>query len=659
MVNLEKKIFELIYDNNQRNSLFSPFWIYNVEELFVKGKHYIKVYIIRNNENVKNIQSIYFQLLFGDITEEMECFEFHPVTSINNENAMGCILEISEDYAKVFNEILVKSYRTINEEVVIDGPQTVISLNKVQTEVKKNEYLYGSIAKYRYFPNIAETFWQCICGAINKPTDNQCYNCTSELSEVKTFYKLGLDDLFLEKYFVENKIDFNPKKSIQNNIDALNSRLKIYDITEEQVLSNINFDEVYKTYERAHPIKIDFKKSAEENIDYHYKLLDDLGLKKSNIDSKIFDHVEIEITSHSNKRKKSVKTMKIVAAIIVAIVITTFTLPYARYAMALNNLKNERYEKAENTFTSLDGLLNATEYAKEAKYQGAIQLSETDYLTASKMLSDLTGYKESSDLMLEYKYLGAIELSSEDLLKASNLLFEIGFYKDAKDKILEYKYEYIMELYEKKEYEKASKHLAQVKNYKDIDEINDAIYANLGERQVAEKNIKKAIELFGKMNNQTKYNETSYNYATSLYNKKDLSGARSVFYTIKEYKDSKSKISAIERILFKWEVDLWINNSGYGSSHDSNVSLYSTTPIYFHTKVANGHPGKTVKLRYVVNWPNGSTDYEETYSLSIGETYWQSWQWDNIYNVPRGKITFKVYNAVTGEHLGTQTSNMR
>lgn len=99
MVNLDHYFFNKIQKNNQRNYIFAPIWIYEVEKLFVKGSYYLKIYLIVTKTAIEDLQSINFYLHLEDGVENTEVYEFQSISNIKNKHAKGCVVKVSKKTA--------------------------------------------------------------------------------------------------------------------------------------------------------------------------------------------------------------------------------------------------------------------------------------------------------------------------------------------------------------------------------------------------------------------------------------------------------------------------------------------------------------------------------------------------------------------------------
>lgn len=659
MINFDKTIFKSILETRQSNYLFFDIWIYKYEKLYVKGQHYLKLYLYNNNKEVRNIQSVNFSITLKDKEDIVTCLKFQPISAVLDNRGFGCILPLSEDQYENFIKVGVTSYHTTTKRIEAKGYEGVIRLTPLQLENEKNSYLKSKIDNYKMFVNIEKEYWQCSCGAINKINSTHCYNCQSEYLKISEFYHTSLDRLFLNYYLMDYPFNVDAKISLSDNIDKYFIKLAAYNISKDLLKESLDYDKIYKTYVSENKLRLDLNLSSEENIKNHFNKLKDLGLDLEKIDQSQFDYVESDLASLKS-RKHNLKKYGISAVLLVVLVIGAVKIyPYGRYALAVNALKKGNYEVSEKRFTDLDDLLNSKEYVLESRYLYAKQIAKDDYLLALELMSDLKDYKDAMDYRYNYQYLAAKELSKTDLQEAGRLMTEIRNYKDAKDLGLAYKYDYVTSLIKDKNYTKALDELNDLGFYKDSKKLKEDLLEKLGDEAVGSKNYKKAIDYYQKMADKSKFKDVSYTYASKLYKEKKYKEARNVFYKISDFKDSKSKIDEIENVVYKWQVDMAINNVDHGMMHDAGVGLYEKTPIYLHAKVTNGPPSKKIVLRFVVSWPTGTNDDFKSEALAVGSWFQSSNQWHDVHTIPKGEIVFKVYNAETNELLGTKTSLMR
>lgn len=168
-----KNIFLKLNDKDIYNDMEFVFWIYNIENLIVDNKRYLKIYLFNRNNSTQQLNSITFK--YYDRIYTINSFSI--VSEYETPKIIGCICEIDISYSK-------NSVTVISE--ITDGLKYVQSCNLVKYEnpfliFNINEYLQNEI---NVFPYICNQFWQCSCGSINNSKELICSNCKLPLSQL-------------------------------------------------------------------------------------------------------------------------------------------------------------------------------------------------------------------------------------------------------------------------------------------------------------------------------------------------------------------------------------------------------------------------------------------------------------------------------------------
>ena len=398
---MKKEILQLLSNNLVKNDIILPYWIYKVENIIVQNRRFLKIYLINRYYNNEKIN----RAVFVHNGERKICDFFNVVSDYNNENAVGCVLEIN---------LKDSSSDLVVEEEIVGGVEYVSSGNTVEIHYesvsKEKEQYLKSKGLIEVYPQIGDGYWVCSCGRINNYDNCACGKNRESIEGVLNYdYNRNIVDDFLSS----NKLDFDLNKSFSDNIDNYYNRF-----TNSNPLANLE-----SLIERI-------------NLEEEEKRYNSLAEERQN-------------TLIQNKKRRT-KTISFIAigAIAACLVfyLYMFTGQNGLYNKAKRLLKNNSFDQAKEIYKSLGEYKNSEEMVIECDYQKALSLYEEN-MTGSdtiSLLASLGDYKDSKQLLHEAKYQQADEYVKKDKIsEAIKVLTSIPDYKDSKTKINEAKYKYV------------------------------------------------------------------------------------------------------------------------------------------------------------------------------------------------------------------------
>ncbi len=375
---------------------------------------------------------------------------------------------------------------------------------------------------------------------------------------------------------------------------------------------------------------------------------------------------------------------------------STFCVNKADYLDAKALFDSGKYSQASAAFKKLGGFEDSADMVTESDYQNALVLLDSeDYDGALEAFKALDGYKDSSDMIKETYYRHASKcFDNGDYSQASTLFKKISSYKDARSRGQEATYLYGKDLYNKKDYAGALAAYNTITGYKDVNDLIPKTKYKAADAAYEKKDYKTAYELFKELSiknykdSADRKKDAGYMYGKKLMSNKDYVEAVRIFDLLGSYKDSKTKIKeakyayvlahknrtdsttyqylkdlkkaeykdskSIYSSLYKWKVSLFFNDSSYNETSSwTSISKYKT--IYCHVKLQGGPPGGSVKLKYKVKWPNGSTSTKSwSYKWYDGETGYCYFWYNNPYYGKTGTMKVSIYTE-GGTLLGSAT----
>ena len=329
------------------------------------------------------------------------------------------------------------------------------------------------------------------------------------------------------------------------------------------------------------------------------------------------------------------------------------------------------------------------------KYSIAVNaINSSDYEKGYQILSDLEDYRDSSEQILAGKYKEAKEcVENEDYAKGCEIFESLGNYSDSKEQVLYAKYAEAEKYFDNEEYEVALQKFMDIVDFSDSKERIKEVRYSYAKELMNSKNYSTAMEEFRKLksnkyeDSENLYKECAYQYANQLFDKKDYYEAITNYERAGEYKDTKNKVLEAKYQYCKKENDvndylvrdyifilrkenykdseklyeditrtrisIVVNNSETDSTtNKSSLSRYDKW--YFHTKVISCVPGKTVKLKYSLTFPDGGVQsFFENLKLNEGYTIY-GWYSGNASSGQSGTATLKIYDE-NGTMIGSQS----
>ena len=292
-----------------------------------------------------------------------------------------------------------------------------------------------------------------------------------------------------------------------------------------------------------------------------------------------------------------------------------------QYDEALQILNDKKFDDAHDIFVKLGSYSDSEKQANESLYQkGEDLFAKGSYQSAINIFSELD-YKDSSDKINEVKQKWYKEsndyLKEKEYYRAIGGFSSLGDYKESKDKLLKAQYRQANEAYKRKDYAKAVNYFLELPmNYFDV-----------------EKKIYKCmIEFVRKYKN----NETSLLDLTMYDYLKEL----------KKRKEYKSEAQRIWDELYSWKItDFYWNTSEDSDKKMTTISKFD--PVYCHSAIKGGEPGKTLKYRMSFTNPEGyseKSDYAEGWSGSHACWYWEDGIYSRPYYGKTGYFSIRFYD---------------
>lgn len=545
----------------------------------------------------------------------------------------------------------------------------------------------------KYVPWETAGFWRCACGGYNRSEQVCCRKCRAEKETLFRYADTALLKERLETYRENRRLEAERAKQEAEERERLAEERRRQ---EEQELARKQQEEQERTAaQKAHKKRIVKRFSlisaavivaavlaygtvfhlipllrynsackAMETGDYEQALtvFQDLGddyrdcAEKANNCSNEITYKEAEQLFADGKYEEAAQKFDCLGVFSDS----NNRAKESRYHWASECQENGDFEKASQLFRDLNDYKDSENQKKKTDYLWAERcMSEKDYPKAVQLYTDLKYYADSKDLLKKASYSLAEQEYEEGRYDASWKSYaKADDYEDAKEKVFPTKYLAAEQYLEEKNYEKAATYFEQLGSYEDSAERLKEPSYYCGLQYLKEKQYIRAVTSFENAqdyeDSKDQLNEAMYLYVKGNKNSTDVT----TYHYLKELKKSNYKDSKdIYENLYSWFILTSINSSEDDTeSRRKTISKYDT--IYCHMSVIGGppNPSEGLKIKCVCIWPDGSYNSSTfDWEAHAGTQTWYSCWYDSPAYGSTGALTFKLYNAKTGEMITTDT----
>ena len=356
------EIYAILSQNALENGLSFPVWIYNVENVRVKDRRYLKVYLFNRNFNLQPISEISFDHNGTEHTVR----NFEVISSYGNPNVVGCLIQIQPD--DLTRDLTIVKEIVGNKEYADAGDAVVYHEDpKDQNDLA---YLHRKLGIEQY-PVIGDKYWKCSCGRLNG--EGSTCLCGKDQMSVMNVYDFDIEKSRIEDFLNAHPFQFDLDKSFAENMGA--------------------YEDLFL---RENP-----------NIDIE-KLRDTLDLERIEADY----NEALGSRNTRNRKMKRSRNVILLLCMLALVAITTvfyvynFTGKNGIYNKANRLFRKGEYTEARELFASLGDYKTSEDMVVECDYQNAVisfQKDKTGTGTIAQ-LEKLGKYKDSEDMLNQAKY---------------------------------------------------------------------------------------------------------------------------------------------------------------------------------------------------------------------------------------------------------------
>ncbi|MBR4444845.1 MAG: hypothetical protein IKS37_03000 [Solobacterium sp.] len=238
---LQKEPLELLSRSYITNDLSLPYWIYQIENIVVTARRFLKVYLLNRTGDGSQINRITFQHAGKDYVIS----DFRRVSKYDDPNYMGCVIEVDlEDTAE---DLMI--VQEIVGGKIFDGKQKACTFHMDPAESPRTSYLKKKHSLLVY-PQIQEDYWLCGCGRIHAAEDTVCA-CRRTKHEMQNILDFDYDTVAVEDY-LKVPMTLDPEISFDDNMNRYTAAFtqKYPHIPLEKLLVQLDTVSMQKRYEQ-------------------------------------------------------------------------------------------------------------------------------------------------------------------------------------------------------------------------------------------------------------------------------------------------------------------------------------------------------------------------------------------------------------------------
>lgn len=261
------------------------------------------------------------------------------------------------------------------------------------------------------------------------------------------------------------------------------------------------------------------------------------------------------------------------------------TIDDMKYAKALNQLQNQEYDKAKDSFAALEDYKNSVDYHAECIYQlGKKEVQAENYEGAIAYFEQISEYETAATMIKECNYLLGKQHVENGKYDEAEACFEgLGEYKDVSDLLNEVEYQLAVVKFDNKEYIAALEQFLKIQTYKDVPDMLDKCKYRAAIEYFDAGDYVNAYKIFvelGDYKKSVKYVEDTlskgkkaiYKQAKTLYGENKMEEARNLFEAVNDYKKSVEFIQKID-VFQAVQNSVWVCQDKYMKKIGSRYTM--------------------------------------------------------------------------------------
>lgn len=348
MVNLDINVLNELTRNKNLNSAVSPIWILKVEQIEIKNKIYLKIFLVRN-QSIEELKEINF--FISELNSNFIAYVFKDSEQYKDPNIFGCVINIPQNISEL-KSVSIASIKFKSTLIEFDvNNYRELSFYENVDDINAIKYLKSFNSNIVTFPKVNDKDWLCCCGKINRNENNECLNCHNTKQYIfNDFLKSKNSVEFAMTKFIETvKFDIHlnfeqnlhnifDKNKIINNLKYLNANFKM------QLKSKYDSRvfEYISEFKNKNKLLLDSKATFDENISNYYarfRIPEEFYISILN-DNEI-NAILNEYNFLLNKKLKSKKRWKIVLTSLLAISVIALILSLTVFKPVIINFSSE------------------------------------------------------------------------------------------------------------------------------------------------------------------------------------------------------------------------------------------------------------------------------------------------------------------------------
>jgi tetratricopeptide (TPR) repeat protein len=313
------------------------------------------------------------------------------------------------------------------------------------------------------------------------------------------------------------------------------------------------------------------------------------------------------------------------------------------YNAALDQMSQDSYDEAINSFTKASDYNDASEKVTECKYKKAQSLIDDEkYDDAIAVLTEIEDYSDAKTLLSQCYYNKATDLFAAGSYDDAYNMYMSSEYDDYVDKANECLYTKAADYYKNSDYKMALETYKKVANdYKDCTTEIDKCYKALGLAAYNNKEYKEAVEYFECIT--SKDVSSSINKAKLAYIKANKTAGNST--TMKylgelRYAGNASAQKAYSDIV-KWDITSYVNSDEKDYDNQS-MEIDGKGDIYIHTSFSCSDDA-TMNIRGYIVYSDGNTSDSISFADPVVND-WSTWIKITGDSAPKGTTYLYLVN---------------
>jgi tetratricopeptide (TPR) repeat protein len=320
------------------------------------------------------------------------------------------------------------------------------------------------------------------------------------------------------------------------------------------------------------------------------------------------------------------------------------------YNAALDQMSQDSYDEAIDSFTKASDYNDASDKVIECKYKKAQDLiGKNSYDDAITVLTEIEDYSDAKTLLSQCYYNKAAELFDAKNYDDAYNMYMSSEYDDYVAKANECLYTKAEEYYAAENYKSALESYKKIDNdYKDCTAEIDKCYKSLGSQAYKNKEYKEAVEYFESITTMDVTKSINKSKVAYIKANKTASNSTTMKYLGELRYAGNSSGQKLYADIIKWDINSYVNNGE--KDYDNQASeIKGEGDIYIHTSFSCSDDA-TMNIRGYIVYSDGNTSDSISFSDPVVND-WSTWIKITGDSAPKGTTYLYLVNESTDETI--------